>query len=94
MDNFILPFTDFQTDLAVHCLQVYNLRGAWTPSNRDVALDMYDAYVKSQRTKKNLSSEALHGFKVDSMQSAQVRWVRVKDVTLINNLTYFPMFWC
>ena len=61
-----------QTDLAVHCLQVHSLRGAWTPSNRDVALDMYDAYVKAQRTKKNLSSEALHGFKVDNIHTAHV----------------------
>jgi len=82
-----------QTDLAVHCLQVHNLRGAWTPGNRDVALDMYDAYVKSQRTKKNLSSEALHGFKVEGTQTTQViLLIMLKEYVLsilVFQLSYF-----
>ncbi len=61
-----------QEDLPTHRVQVHNLRGAWTPLNRDVAFTLYDGYAKAKALKKNLSSEALHGFKVDTSQSPQV----------------------
>ncbi|XP_076275427.1 bridge-like lipid transfer protein family member hobbit isoform X2 [Rhynchophorus ferrugineus] len=49
-----------------HRLVVYDLRGAWTKSNRNVALVLFDTFMKTKRMKKNLSTEALKGFRKDT----------------------------
>jgi len=56
----------------IHKLTVNNLKGSWTPGNRNVALSLYDGYSKSQTLKNNLSAAALKGFKVESSQAPQV----------------------
>ncbi|CAH1405429.1 unnamed protein product [Nezara viridula] len=46
-----------------HRLVVYGLKGAWTTSNRDVVAALYDTFIKTKQLKKNLSTEALKGFR-------------------------------
>ncbi|XP_037044573.1 protein KIAA0100 isoform X2 [Bradysia coprophila] len=52
-----------QKDAPVHKLVVYDLKGAWTKNNRDVAFALFDSFMKSQKLKNNLSTEALKGFR-------------------------------
>ena len=56
----------------MHKVQILELKGEWSPSNRNVAFSLYDGYSKAQTLKKNLSSDALKGFKVDSSQTPTV----------------------
>ncbi|XP_060521817.1 protein hobbit [Cylas formicarius] len=53
-------------DTPTHRLVVYDLRGAWTKSNRNVVFALFDAFMKNLRMKKNLSTEALKGFRKDT----------------------------
>lgn len=52
-----------QKDSPAHKLVVYDLKGAWTKNNRDVAFALFDSFMKSQKLKNNLSTEALKGFR-------------------------------
>lgn len=52
-----------QKDAPAHKLVVYDLKGAWTKNNRDVAFALFDSFMKSQKLKNNLSTEALKGFR-------------------------------
>ncbi|KAL4223450.1 hypothetical protein ACF0H5_016921 [Mactra antiquata] len=53
------------TKTPIHNLQVYDLRGSWNKENRTVLIGLYDSYMKAQALKRNLSAEALKGFKVE-----------------------------
>ncbi|KAF2895185.1 hypothetical protein ILUMI_10985 [Ignelater luminosus] len=53
-------------DTPTHRLVVYDLKGAWTKSNRNVAFALFDSFMRNQRMKKNLSTEALKGFRKES----------------------------
>ncbi|XP_022903438.2 protein hobbit isoform X1 [Onthophagus taurus] len=53
-------------DTPTHRLVVYDLKGAWTKSNRNVAFTLFDTFVKSKQMKKNLSTEALKGFRKET----------------------------
>ncbi|KAJ8969073.1 hypothetical protein NQ317_001147 [Molorchus minor] len=53
-------------DVPTHRLVVYDLRGAWTKSNRNVGFALFDTFMKTMRMKKNLSTDALKGFRKDS----------------------------
>lgn len=55
-----------QKDTPIHKLVVYDLKGAWTKNNRDVAFALFDSFMKSQKLKYNLSTEALQGFRKDN----------------------------
>ena len=59
-----------QEKQAAHRLVVYDLRGAWTIVNKEVAFALFDLYVKAQVLKKNLSTEALKGLKVETQSAA------------------------
>jgi hypothetical protein len=48
-----------------HRLVVHDLRGAWTIVNKEVVFALYDLYNKAQMLKRNLSTEALKGLKVE-----------------------------
>ncbi|XP_053675317.1 protein hobbit [Anopheles nili] len=50
-------------DTPTHKLVVYDLKGAWTKDNRDVAFALFDSLVKSQKLKNNLATEALKCFR-------------------------------
>lgn len=63
----MLPSTTEQKkDTPTHRLVVYDLRGAWTKSNRNVAFALFDTFIKNKQMKKNLSTEALKGFRKDA----------------------------
>ena len=61
-----------QEEAPRHKVQVFSLKASWTPSNRDVVLTLYDGYNRAADIRKNLSSEALKGFKVESTQTPHV----------------------
>ncbi|XP_041768219.1 protein KIAA0100 isoform X1 [Anopheles merus] len=52
-----------EKDTPTHKLVVYDLKGAWTKDNRDVAFALFDSLVKSQKLKNNLATEALKCFR-------------------------------
>ncbi|XP_051891846.1 protein KIAA0100-like isoform X2 [Pristis pectinata] len=49
-----------------HKLCLVDLRASWTPTNRTVAFGLYDGYKKAAVLKRNLSTEALKGLKIDT----------------------------
>lgn len=58
-------------DTPTHRLVVYDLKGAWTKSNRDVAFALFDTFIKSKQLKKNLSTEALKGFRGETSSKSR-----------------------
>lgn len=66
------PIRDIKTeedDTPTHRLVVHGLKGAWTKHNRDVVFNLFDSYMKAKILKRNLSTEALKGIKVDPQPS-------------------------
>lgn len=57
-------------DSPMHKLVVYDLKGAWTKNNRDVAFALFDSFMKTQKLKKNLGTEALKCYADGSTASA------------------------
>lgn len=53
-----------------HRLVVHHLKGAWTPSNRDVVFALFESFVKNQQLKKNLSTAALKSFRASDASSS------------------------
>ncbi|GAB0095576.1 KIAA0100 [Sergentomyia squamirostris] len=66
-------------DSPTHKLVVYDLKGAWTKNNRDVAFCLFDSFMKSQKLKKNLSTEVLKGFRKDGGSSGTPLKTRRQD---------------
>ncbi|XP_060562860.1 LOW QUALITY PROTEIN: protein hobbit-like [Ruditapes philippinarum] len=66
----------------IHNLQVYDLRGSWNNQNRTVLIGLYDSYMKAQSLKRNLSSEALKGFKVEGSGNASSSKSNIKGSNL------------
>ncbi|XP_054707310.1 LOW QUALITY PROTEIN: protein hobbit-like [Uloborus diversus] len=60
-----------KADTPTHRLVVYGMKGAWTRHNRLVAFSLFDSYQKTVLLKKNLSTEALRGFKVETQNTPQ-----------------------
>ncbi|KAB0794090.1 hypothetical protein PPYR_13710 [Photinus pyralis] len=60
------PTAERNKDTPTHRLVVYDLKGAWTKSNRNVAFALFDSFMRNQRMKKNLSTAALKGFRKES----------------------------
>jgi hypothetical protein len=56
-----------QKETPTHKLVVYDLKGAWTKNNRDIAFGLFDSFWKSQKLKANLSTEALKGIIKDGL---------------------------
>nr|XP_060612641.1 bridge-like lipid transfer protein family member 2 [Anolis sagrei ordinatus] len=54
-----------------HQLQLVDLRASWTTTNRDIAFGLYDSYKKAAVLKRNLSTEALKGLKIDPQGPAK-----------------------
>ncbi|XP_030570008.1 protein KIAA0100 [Drosophila novamexicana] len=59
-----------------HKLVVYDLKGAWTKSNRDVAFALFDSFMKSQKLKNNLSTEAVKSYRKEAANSAMLKHKR------------------
>ncbi|XP_050307521.1 protein KIAA0100 isoform X2 [Anthonomus grandis grandis] len=76
---------DRNKDTPIHRLVVYDLRGAWTKSNRNVAFALFDTFMKTTRTKKNLSTEALKGFRKDTNTTPMKRRNADNSATPPNN---------
>lgn len=49
-----------------HKLRLVDLRASWTTTNRNIAFALYDGYKKASVLKRNLSTEALKGLKIDT----------------------------
>lgn len=49
-----------------HKLHLVDLRASWTTTNRNIAFGLYDGYKKASVLKRNLSTEALKGLKIDT----------------------------
>ncbi|XP_074027559.1 bridge-like lipid transfer protein family member hobbit isoform X2 [Leptinotarsa decemlineata] len=62
----VVPSQERNKDIPTHRLVVHDLRGAWTKSNRNVAFALFDTFMKTTRLKKNLSTEALKGFRKEN----------------------------
>ncbi|KAI7800861.1 putative UPF0378 protein [Triplophysa rosa] len=49
-----------------HKLCLVDLRASWTTANRNIAFGLYDGYKKAAVLKRNLSTEALKGLRIDT----------------------------
>ncbi|KAM3875470.1 bridge-like lipid transfer protein family member 2 [Diretmus argenteus] len=49
-----------------HKLYLVDLRASWTTTNRNIAFGLYDGYKKASVLKRNLSTEALKGLRIDT----------------------------
>ncbi|KAM4627158.1 bridge-like lipid transfer protein family member 2 [Polymixia lowei] len=49
-----------------HKLRLVDLRASWTTTNRNIAFGLYDGYKKAAVLKRNLSTEALKGLRIDT----------------------------
>ncbi|XP_012693346.2 protein KIAA0100 isoform X2 [Clupea harengus] len=54
-----------------HKLCLVDLRASWTPTNRNIAFGLYDGYKKAAVLKRNLSTEALKGLRIDTQLLAK-----------------------
>jgi Golgi-body localisation protein domain/RNA pol II promoter Fmp27 protein domain len=71
-----------------HKLVVYDLKGAWTKNNRDIAFGLFDSFWKSQKLKANLSTEALKGIiKEGAKNASEMAAATMSAKTTINNKT-------
>ncbi|XP_017538853.1 protein KIAA0100 isoform X1 [Pygocentrus nattereri] len=54
-----------------HKLCLVDLRASWTTTNRNIAFGLYDGYKKAAVLKRNLSTEALKGLRIDTQLEAK-----------------------
>lgn len=57
----------------LHKLVVYDLKGAWTKNNRDVAFALFDSFIKAQKLKDNLGTDALKSFRKENTTPSKSR---------------------
>ncbi|KAL7018475.1 hypothetical protein ACKWTF_010768 [Chironomus riparius] len=74
-----------QKETPTHKLVVYDLKGAWTKNNRDIAFGLFDSFWKSQKLKANLSTEALKGIIKDINKSQSSETTAASKNTLTRN---------
>ncbi|XP_063061511.1 bridge-like lipid transfer protein family member 2 isoform X2 [Engraulis encrasicolus] len=63
--------TDESNAPYTHKLCLVDLRASWTPTNRNIAFGLYDGYKKAAVLKRNLSTEALKGLRIDTQLQAK-----------------------
>lgn len=66
-----LPVCDRDDVSHTHQLHLVDLRASWTTTNRDIAFGLYDGYKKAAVLKRNLSTEALKGLRIDTQPLAK-----------------------
>ncbi|XP_061460928.1 bridge-like lipid transfer protein family member 2 [Rhineura floridana] len=66
-----LPLRDGDDVFHTHQLHLVDLRASWTTTNRDIAFGLYDGYKKAAVLKRNLSTEALKGLRIDTQMPAK-----------------------
>ncbi|XP_026992620.2 protein KIAA0100 isoform X2 [Tachysurus fulvidraco] len=54
-----------------HKLCLVDLRASWNATNRNIAFGLYDGYKKAAVLKRNLSTEALKGLRIDTQLQAK-----------------------
>ncbi|XP_072557305.1 bridge-like lipid transfer protein family member 2 isoform X2 [Paramormyrops kingsleyae] len=54
-----------------HRLCLVDLRASWTTTNRNIAFGLYEGYKKAAVLKRNLSTEALKGLRIDTQAPAK-----------------------
>ncbi|XP_037949690.1 protein KIAA0100-like [Teleopsis dalmanni] len=74
-----------KTSTPTHKLVVYDLKGAWTKNNRDVAFALFDSFMKSQKLKNNLSTEAVKSYRKEGASSFIKNKRSDSTITLANN---------
>ncbi|XP_073472876.1 bridge-like lipid transfer protein family member 2 isoform X2 [Aquarana catesbeiana] len=70
-DRQELSPTGEENAIYTHRLHLVDLRASWTTLNRDIAFGLYDGYKKAAVLKRNLSTEALKGLKIDAQLQAK-----------------------
>ena len=63
-----------------HSVSIHEMKGAWNQFNRIVLIGLYDSYMRAQALRRNLSSEALKGFRVESSSNTAVSWMHCGQV--------------
>lgn len=58
-------FNDPDSNDPTHGLVIHGLKGAWTKQNRDIAVSLFDLYMNAEQLKRNLSTDALKGIRID-----------------------------
>ncbi|XP_035390057.1 protein KIAA0100 isoform X1 [Electrophorus electricus] len=71
-----------------HRLCLVDLRASWTATNRNIAFGLYDGYKKASVLKRNLSTEALKGLRIDTQ--LQVKKLKRSASTYIPSSTPTP----
>uniref|UniRef100_A0A4W3J049 Bridge-like lipid transfer protein family member 2 n=1 Tax=Callorhinchus milii TaxID=7868 RepID=A0A4W3J049_CALMI len=78
-----------------HKLCLVDLRASWTTTNRNIAFGLYDGYKKAAMLKRNLSTEALKGLKIDAnLQAKKLKRSMVPNLPTILKTaeTHCPLF--
>ncbi|XP_055863164.1 protein hobbit-like isoform X2 [Biomphalaria glabrata] len=57
---------ELEQRMPTHSVSIHEMRGAWNQFNRTVVMNLYDSYMRAKALRRNLSSEALKGFRVES----------------------------
>ncbi|XP_075445376.1 bridge-like lipid transfer protein family member 2 isoform X2 [Ascaphus truei] len=70
-DRQELSATSEENAIYTHRLHLVDLRASWTTLNRDIGFGLYDGYKKAAVLKRNLSTEALKGLKIDTQIQAK-----------------------
>uniref|UniRef100_A0A7N8Y945 KIAA0100 ortholog n=1 Tax=Mastacembelus armatus TaxID=205130 RepID=A0A7N8Y945_9TELE len=65
MEEEVNPKDETNTSYT-HKLHLVDLRASWTTTNRNIAFGLYDGYKKASVLKRNLSTEALKGLRIDT----------------------------
>ncbi|XP_059177083.1 protein hobbit-like isoform X2 [Physella acuta] len=55
--------------IPTHSVSIHEMKGAWNQFNRTVVMNLYDSYMRAKALRRNLSSEALKGFRVETTPS-------------------------
>uniref|UniRef100_A0A3B5B9V3 KIAA0100 ortholog n=1 Tax=Stegastes partitus TaxID=144197 RepID=A0A3B5B9V3_9TELE len=70
-----------------HKLCLVDLRASWTTTNRNIAFGLYDGYKKASVLKRNLSTEALKGLRIDTqLQTKKLKLTPTLRTSMLQKL--------
>uniref|UniRef100_A0A336L3B3 CSON015125 protein n=1 Tax=Culicoides sonorensis TaxID=179676 RepID=A0A336L3B3_CULSO len=72
-DQVVIGGDQSERNTPIHKLVVHDLKGAWTKNNRDVAFALFDSFVKAQKLKDNLGTDALKSFRKENTTPSKSR---------------------
>merc|ERR1719186_427819 len=76
-----------------HKLVIHGARGAYTQSNRDMGIALYDSWRRAQILRKNVSSDALKSFHVESATPQQEKTPFTSPTPQQNHTSGSPYSW-